>query len=204
MKSSNRMRGHRAASILLAMGLIAGLAACTNDPLAEESRSNEDGSYSDGASTIKPIAEAERGEPVAFAGITDSGAQVSSADYSGEVLVVNFWYAECGPCRAEAPILEEVAQEYAGEGAEFLGVNISDQAETAASFADTFDITYPSVIDTNDKKVTFAFASYVPLSAPPVTVILDKKGRVAVRIIGQLRDASILSTYVRDTLAEAS
>ncbi|MGO7984058.1 TlpA disulfide reductase family protein, partial [Rhizobium johnstonii] len=52
----------------------------------------------------------------------------------GDVLVVNFWYASCAPCRAEAPDLEKIHAEFDGQGATFVGVNVRDQAATAASF----------------------------------------------------------------------
>lgn len=194
----------RAAAALVALGLVVGLAACTEDPLAEQYRTGGDSTFTAQGFTVDEIAIADRGEPVAFAGKTETGTAVSSSDYAGDVVVLNFWYSNCGPCRAEAPVLEEVAQEYAGKGADFLGVNIADQAESAVSFAETFDVTYPSVIDVDDKAVTLAFASYVPLSAPPVTLILDREGRIAVRILGQIANTSTLSTLISDTLAEES
>ena len=41
------------------------------------------------------------------------------------------------------------------------------------------------------------------LGAVPVTLVLDRDGRVAARLIGQISDASILETLVRDTRDEA-
>ena len=194
----------RAASALVALSLVAGLAACSNDPLAEEYRSGDNKGYVAGQFKVVEIPEEERGEPIEFEGTTDSGLTVTSADYAGEVLVVNFWYAGCGPCRAEAKYLEQVAREYDGKGASFLGLNIYDQPATATSFARTYDVTYPSLIAIDDAKLKLAFAEAAPLSATPVTLVLDREGRVAARIISQLEDASILSTLVRETLAESS
>ena len=140
--------------------------------------------------------------PVVFEGVTETGETVSSDDYRGEVLVVNFWYAACGPCIVEAPLLEEVWQEYQDQGVSFLGVNTYDQPATALSFARDNNVTYPSVIDVNDGKVKLAFAQVTPIQATPTTLVVDKEGRVAARIIGQLQSASILSTLVRDALGE--
>lgn len=197
-------RARRAAAAVIAAGLVAGLAACTNDPLADEYRSGDNKGYVAGQFRVVEIPEADRGEPIDFSGTTESGTAVSSADYAGEVLVVNFWYAGCGPCRAEAKYLEQVAQEYEGDGAQFLGLNIYDQPETAASFAKTYSVSYPSLIAIDDAPLKLAFAAAAPLSATPVTLVLDREGRVAARIISQLEDASILSTIVRETLAESS
>ena len=58
------------------------------------------------------------------------------------------------------------------------------------------------MIDVNDGKVKLAFAQVTPIQATPTTLVVDKEGRVAARIIGQLQSASILSTLVRDALGE--
>ncbi len=151
---------------------------------------------------IVEIAESDRGAPVEFTGRSEHGAVINSADYTGRVYVVNFWYAACGPCRVEAPLLEEVWQEYEGDGVGFVGVNIYDQPATAISFAQQYKITYPSVIDVDDGAVKLAFASSTPIQATPTTLVMDRQGRVAARIIGQLPSASILSTLVDSVLAE--
>lgn len=59
------------------------------------------------------------------------------------------------------------------------------------------------MIDVNDGKVKLAFAQVTPIQATPTTLVVDKEGRVAARIIGQLQSASILSTLVRDALGES-
>ncbi|KAA9158147.1 TlpA family protein disulfide reductase, partial [Microbacterium lushaniae] len=147
---------------------------------------------------------ADRGEPVEFAGVTETGDEVSDADYAGQVLVVNFWYAACGPCIVEAPRLEEAYESFDGQDVAFLGVNTYDQAATAASFARDNGVSYPSVIDVNGGAVKLAFAEHAPLTATPVTLVLDTEGRVAARIIGELPEASILQAIVRDVLAESA
>lgn len=194
----------RAASVLVAAGLVAGLSACAADPLADQYRKGDNKGYVASGFAAKEFDVGQRGTPVSFAGTTDSGAAVSNADYAGDVLVVNFWYAACGPCRAEAPRLEKAYKEFAGKDVAFLGVNIYDQAETSLSFAKNYDLSYPSVIAINDGTVKLAFAAVVPLTAVPVTLVLDKQGRVMARIIGELPDASILTAFVRDALAETS
>lgn len=201
---ATRSRLARAASALAALALVTSLAACASDPLAEAYRNGDNKGYISGDFRVTEIPAADRREPIRFSGRTEAGAEVSDADYAGQVLVVNFWYANCGPCRAEAGFLEQVHQEFAPQGAAFLGLNIYDQAETAAAFAKSFDVTYPSLIAIADAPLKLAFAEAAPLSATPVTLVLDREGRVAARVVGQLEDASILATLVRETLAETS
>jgi peroxiredoxin len=203
MRLGSRLRRGLAATALVAAGALA-LAGCANDPLADQYRAGDNKGFVAGDFATVEIPAADRGEPVAFQGTLDDGRPVSSADYAGDVLVVNFWYAACGPCRAEAPRLESAFQSFSGQDVAFLGINTYDQPQTSRSFAAGYGVTYPSVIAVNDGAVKLAFASAAPLSSTPVTLVVDKQGRVAARIIGELPDASILTTLVRDTLAEGS
>ena len=186
------------ATAAISIGLIGCTAAA---PMSEQyQQGSERSGTSDGRIVEIPVDE--RGAAVSFSGTTEYGDPVSSDDYAGEVYVVNFWYAACGPCIFEAPMLEEVWQEYQDQGVAFLGVNTYDQPATALSFARDNNVTYPSVIDVNDGRVKLAFAQVTPIQATPTTLVIDQEGRVAARIIGQLASASILSTLVADTLAE--
>jgi thiol-disulfide isomerase/thioredoxin len=178
------------------------LTGCSSDPLAEQYREGSNKNYIAGDGSLTEILQENRGEPIVFSGTTETGETVSSADYLGNVLVVNFWYAGCAPCRAEAPDLEQVYKESSPQGVNFLGVNVRDQAATAISFNERFGITFPSIID-QDGQAQLSFASQVPPNAVPTTLVLDAQGRVAARILGQIRDPSILSTLIRDTAAEA-
>ena len=197
------MSRRRMLSAALALSLLASLAACSADPLAEQYREGDNKGYVAGDFAVREIPTDQRGESVSFAASTEDGSAVSSTDYAGEVLVVNFWYAACAPCRVEAPRLEEAFGDLSGEDVSFLGVNTYDQPATAASFATKFGISYPSVIDVADKTVTLAFAKEAPVTATPTTLVVDREGRVAARIIGELPDASVLTTLVRDALAES-
>lgn len=203
--NSRRRLPARLAAGALAAAVALTLAACSSDPLADQYRAGDNKGYiaANGFQTDE-IAPDERGEPVVFDGTTESGQEVKSADYAGKVLVVNFWYAACGPCIVEAPRLEQAYASFAGQPVAFLGVNTYDQAATAASFAKDNDVTYPSVIAVNDGAVKLAFADKAPLSATPTTLVLDQQGRVAARIIGELPEASILQSIVKTVLEEGS
>ncbi|MGA1836346.1 TlpA disulfide reductase family protein [Herbiconiux sp. 11R-BC] len=189
------------AATLAAAALL--LAGCSNDPLAQQYLAGNSKNYIAGDGSVTEITAADRGAAVSFAGTDQAGNPVSSGDYAGQVLVLNFWYAGCAPCRAEAPALQALNAQYDGQGVSFLGVNVRDQASTAVSFDDTFGITYPSVIDT-DGALQLAFSGTVAANAVPTTLVIDKQGRVAARILGQLQDKSILDTLIKSNLAEAS
>jgi thiol-disulfide isomerase/thioredoxin len=201
---NHRTAVRRASALALAAAVIV-LAGCTSsDPLAEQYREGTGQGYISGDGAYTVIAAADRGEPVEFAGLIENGDSVSSDDYLGDVLVVNFWYAGCPPCRLEAADLEQLSQRFAPDDVSFLGVNIYDQAPTALSFANEFGVTYPSILDVNDGSVRLAFAGQVAPNAVPTTLVLDQQGRVAARISGLLTEPSVLRSMITDVLAEAA
>jgi thiol-disulfide isomerase/thioredoxin len=108
------------------------------------------------------------------------GSSWSSMSARGSVLVVNFWASWCGPCRAEQPELSRVARAYRGRGVKFVGVNVRDSRGAAVSYAQEFQIPYPSLYDQ-------AAVSAVRLQAfaLPSTFILDRDGVVAYRLTGK-------------------
>lgn len=194
------LRGALIAGPLSVMLLLTGCAG--DEGIAAQYREGDNKGYISGDGRIVEIADGDRGEPVVFEGVVENGDKVTSDQYRGAVLVVNFWYAACGPCRIEAPHLQTVYEEFTGNGAEFLGINTYDQAPTALAFADTYGITYPSVIDVDGGAVKFAFAQVAPVQATPTTLVLDQQGRVAARISGPIDSPSTLRTLVKDVIAE--
>ena len=201
--SRSRSRGLLGAA--LAAVLAVGLTACAPDPVAEQYLNGEDKGYvAANGFTVLEIAPEDREAPIEFAGVTEDGDDFDSADLAGDVTVVNFWYAGCPPCRVEAADLESVWQDYQDEGVSFIGVNTLDEADTAKAFAETYGVTYPSVMDAKTGEAKLAFARVIPIQATPTTLVLDKQGRVAARVLGELESASILETLVKDALAESA
>ncbi len=189
-----------AATIAIAAGFA--LSGCASDPLAAQYRAGTTKNYIAGDGRVSEFAPAKRGPAVAFTGTMQDGSTVTSRDYAGKVLVVNFWYAGCPPCRAEAPILEKVYKEFAAQGVDFLGVDVRDQAATAQAFERAFGITYPTTIDTNTGSMQLAFTGLAAPNAVPTTLVLDKQGRASARILGKIPDASVLRALIVSVLAE--
>lgn len=204
------MRGRRVrAAALSATALVAALllSACSEggNDLASQWREGSDKGYIAGDGTSLSIAPADRTEPIEFSGTTENGETFGSADTLGSVVVVNFWYAGCAPCRAEAPDLVAAYEKYTSEGVQFLGVNTRDEVAQARQFSETFGITYPSIMDNpGGRTVQRAFAGQIPLTAVPTTLILDTEGRVAHRVLGRIAGESQLATLIDETLAEAN
>lgn len=188
---------------LAAAALVAvALAGCSNDPLAQQYAEGSGQGYVSGDGAYTEIPPTDRRAAVEYAGVTEAGDEVSSADYANQVYVINFWYAGCPPCRLEAKDLKAASEQY--PDVPFLGVNVSDTAEQAKTFERTFEIAYPSIIDAQTNSVQLAFAGQgaVAPNAVPTTLIIDRHGRVAGRISGLIQDKGILTAMIDRVLAE--
>lgn len=201
-RSSAFQRALRSGTALVAAAaLLAGLFGCAaDDPLAEQARAGDNKNYIAGDGSVSEYAPGSRGESVELTGTLYDGTTIDSSDWAGEVTVLNVWYAACAPCRVEAPDLQALYEEHQDAEVQFLGVNIRDGEGTAAAFERNFGITYPSLND-QDGQVLFALTEYVPPQAVPSTLVLDRQGRVAARVIG-LAEKSTLDTLITDIAAE--
>lgn len=192
----------RVAAASLCVGAALALTACGGseaDNLAQQASEGGNKGYVAGDGSVSEYAPGERGEPVEFEAKMFDGSTVSAEDLRGETTVLNFWYAGCAPCRAEAPDLVSLAKDYEGD-ATFMGVNLRDQQATSEAFERTFEIPYPSASDLNGE-VLLALSDYVPPQAVPTTLVLDSEGRVAARVLGKA-DHSTLNALIKDTVAE--
>lgn len=59
----------------------------------------------------------------------DNGQWVSLSDFRGKVVLLNFWYPFCGPCRGENPELQKVLEKYGPEGFEILALNVHPEED---------------------------------------------------------------------------
>lgn len=189
------------AAVLLS---VAALAGCANDNLAKQYAEGSGKNYIAG-SGVTEVKAADRGKPITFSGPTTEGTTFNSGKYRGDVLVVNFWYAGCPPCRAEAKDMQKLSQQFKGEGVQFIGVNTRDGIDTAQSFDTTFGVTYPSILDADSGSVQLAFSGSMIPNATPTTFVIDRTGRIAARIDGAIDvQPSTLQTLISDAVAEHS
>jgi thiol-disulfide isomerase/thioredoxin len=190
------------AAVAVASTMALGLGACAaNDPLADQFKAGDNKNYIAGDGSVTEYPEANRGKSVAWSGPTDGGGILSSDQLTGVPIVMNFWYAGCAPCRAEAPDLLAISKEF--PKVQFVGVNVRDSAATSAAFNRNFKIDWPSIIDAQLGTVALAFTGIVTPAAVPSTLVIDKQGRVSARVLGRI-DKSILTTLVKTVQDEVA
>lgn len=191
----------RVRSLAAALVTVALLGACsTSDEDASNDVSGQGYVSGDGGTAI--FAADDRKGPVELKGTDYAGKEHDVTTWQGDVVVVNTWYANCPPCRAEAPDLVALANDYASKGVHVIGVNGTDSAAPALAFQKKFDVPYPSIHDTDGSAIA-SLQGVIPINAVPTTVVLDRDGDVAARILGTAR-ASTLTGIVDDVLAEGS
>jgi thiol-disulfide isomerase/thioredoxin len=187
------MREGRALRAVAALLALAALTACT-----PEVEGAGDKGYVTGSGLITMLPPGEREEPAEVSGKTLEGEPIALADYAGDVVVLNVWGSWCGPCRTEAPILADTARDLADEGVQFLGINNRDSGTARPlAFQRTFDIPYPSIYDP-DGSTLLSFVGTLPLNAVPTTVIIDRQGRVAGRVNGEVRSEATFRDLIME------
>ncbi len=137
----------------------------------------------------------------AIDGSTLDGSALDLATLRGRVVVLNAWASWCTPCRTEIPAFVSLAEASDAADVAVVGLDVQDEQAAARDFVRDFAMPYPSIVDGDGSLLTTIPG--VPPSALPSTVVLDRGGRIAARIIGEA-DPDRLNEIVRGLVAEGS
>ena len=132
-------------------------------------------------------------------GTTLDGEPFVLSDLTGKIVVINVWGSWCGPCRAETPDLVRLSHQFADKGVRFVGINTRDNPAAARTFERTFKVPYPSVEDQGGR-LLLNFRYIIPTAVVPSSVVIDRDGKVAARVIGRVTYTT-LKGLLEDELA---
>ena len=122
---------------------------------------------------------------------SNQGELVSSADFSGKTMLINFWATWCGPCRQEMPMLMDLQRNYESVGLQVIGIALDD-AHSVRSFVETYGISYPILVGSAD--VFAASTAYGNEEGVlPYSVLVDKTGVVRWQHAGIIQHEKITS-----------
>ncbi|MET9469386.1 TlpA disulfide reductase family protein [Streptomyces sp. NPDC006544] len=172
------------------------LTACGGSDGAGKSSGSAGGNYVTGPGGISTVARADRTEAPKLDGETVDGATLDTTTLKGKVVVLNVWGSWCPPCRAEAPYFANVSKDLAASGQEvaFVGLNTRDNSkQNAASFEETYGITYPSLFDPDGKLMLRFPKGTLNPNAIPSTIVLDKEGKIAARTLAAVNEEQLRS-----------
>jgi thiol-disulfide isomerase/thioredoxin len=189
-----------AVGALVAAAVVLGAAACGAGATAQDTAVGNGSSFVTGSYGTTVFQPGARPKAPALAGTTLTGSKFKLSTDHGSVVVMNFWGSWCTPCREEAPALGALARYFAGTDVRFIGVDIRDDPPSAEAFMRTFRIGYPSLNDPNDL-IALDFSGTVPPAGIPTTLVIDRSGHVAARIVGQA-SYSGLKALIKQVQAE--
>lgn len=110
-----------------------------------------------------------------------AGESVNLSDYKGKYVLLNAWATWCPPCRAEMPDLNNFYLEHQDKDFEILAINAGETRETAAAFADSLDLKFTILLDTDGKVL-----SGLGITGFPTSILVDPEGKVAMIHIGMI------------------
>jgi len=182
----------RRTAVRTAAALAAMLAACASTGADEQTRSAGQVGYPDVARNLTRVPPDQRTELPTISGpALGSNQTISTQNFRGKVVVINVWGSWCPPCRKEAPDLQGASVQ-TKDIAQFVGITSKDyDPAPAEAFVRSFEITYPSIYDPTGK-VLLAFAGELPPSAIPSTMIIDRQGRLAVRVLSEVSKITLV------------
>ncbi|WP_312398641.1 TlpA disulfide reductase family protein [Chryseobacterium sp.] len=107
------------------------------------------------------------------------GKSISTQDFRGKVVFINFWASWCPPCRAEFPSIQKMYEKYKdNQNVEFLTINLDDDVNAGKKFLEKNKYSIPFWVSNGN------IPQEIYNGSLPTTVILDKNGKIRLKHTG--------------------
>ena len=131
---------------------------------------------------LPAVASGQSGKAPAIALKDLQGHTVRLSRYRGKVVLLNFWATWCPPCHAEMPDLVNWQKQYGSRGLQVIGVTYPPtKLREVRQFVRSIRVNYPVLLGSKETKALFNSTETLP-----VTIIIDREGRVRDNIEGIL------------------
>lgn len=113
------------------------------------------------------------------------GKNLTLGQYRGKVILLDFWAVDCGGCKVEIPWYVDFDRKYRSRGLQLIGIDMyGETPEKIRAFMAKSGMQYPVAVGTD------ALGARFGLQAMPLTLLIDRQGRIAVSHAGIVdRDA---------------
>ena len=116
--------------------------------------------------------------PVTLSGIDGTSVRIPES-LKGKVVILHFWQIGCSSCKLDMPAMDLLYSNYRRKGLGVLAVNIGQKKETVKAFAAELGVSYPILIDPDEKSARLFGVTDVPR-----TYVIDRSGVVRYKILG--------------------
>jgi thiol-disulfide isomerase/thioredoxin len=123
------------------------------------------------------------------------GRAVSSAQFRGKVVVVDFWASWCVPCRSEIPGYIALQSKYRDSGLAIVGIATNDTVDFAKAFVADHHVNYTVVM--GEDAVALAFGGEEGIQGIPTTFIINRQGMIVDRKEGAMPEAEFEKLLLR-------
>ena len=177
------MKNVRLLPVLVSVAFVAGTIACS--PKKDPEPPKPKVTNASGAAASVAMALPKMGRAPSWKLQDIDGKTVTSEDFKGKVVVVDFWATWCGPCREEIPGYVAMMKKYGKDGLVIVGISVDQGGpEVVKPFSQRYGMNYPLVMA--DEAVIAAFGG---IEAYPTTFLIDRDGQVRDRKIGMEESA---------------
>jgi thiol-disulfide isomerase/thioredoxin len=174
------------------------IAGCASGSIGANNPQSSGTSFVGSSYTSTVFKLGQRPQAPTVSGTSLTGQHLRLSSYRGDIVVLNFWGSWCTPCRAEAPSLGTLSRQLYARGVRFVGVDIRDEPDSALSFMHTFRVGYPSYNDPSDQ-IALDFRGTVTPAAIPTTLVIDRSGQIAARVVGGVTYGALKSLVLSVT-----
>lgn len=118
--------------------------------------------------------ESDRTQRSDFRLETLAGERLGPPDFSGKIVVADFWATWCAPCRIQAQVLESLRAEYEEDEIQFLAINVGEGRKKVARFVEDEPFAYPVLLDPEEE-----VGNRLGIVALPTVMVVDPQGHIS-------------------------
>lgn len=124
------------------------------------------------------------------------GHPLTLAQHRGQVVLLDFWAVDCGGCKLEIPWYVEFDRKYRSQGLTLIGLDMyGETPQKILPFMQQSHIDYSIAVGTDE------IGAHFGLTDMPLTLLIDREGRIAVAHAGVV-DQARFESDIRQLLAE--